>query len=54
MTGYAIEAAALPFPAFVLGYAINGIGMSLQVCLSRRLVAAVARLPSRTLRRMVS
>jgi len=29
--GYAIESAALPFPAFVLGYAINGIGMALQV-----------------------
>ncbi|KAF9219515.1 MFS general substrate transporter [Gyrodon lividus] len=28
--GYSIEAAALPFPAFVLGYAINGIGMALQ------------------------
>lgn len=28
---YAIEAGALPFPAFVLGYAINGFGMALQV-----------------------
>ncbi|EIW78485.1 MFS general substrate transporter [Coniophora puteana RWD-64-598 SS2] len=28
--GYAIESAALPFPAFVLGYAINGVGMALQ------------------------
>ena len=30
--GYSIESAALPFPAFVLGYAINGIGLALQVC----------------------
>jgi fucose permease len=28
--GYAIEAAALPFPAFLLGYTINGIGLALQ------------------------
>lgn len=26
-----LEAAAPPFPAFVLGYAVNGIGMALQV-----------------------
>ena len=31
MIGYCIEASALPFPAFVLGYAINGVGMALQV-----------------------
>ena len=31
MVGYALEASAPPFPAFVLGYCINGFGMSLQV-----------------------
>lgn len=30
MIGYAIESSAPPFPAFVLGYAVNGFGMSLQ------------------------
>lgn len=31
MVGYALETSAPPFPAFVLGYCINGFGMSLQV-----------------------
>jgi len=30
MIGYAFEASAPPFPVFVLGYCINGFGMSLQ------------------------
>lgn len=29
--GYALEAPAPPFPVFVLGYAINGFGLALQV-----------------------
>ncbi|EED85044.1 predicted protein [Postia placenta Mad-698-R] len=29
MIGYAIESSAPPFPAFVLGYAVNGFGMTL-------------------------
>ena len=29
--GYALEAPAPPFPVFVLGYAVNGFGLSLQV-----------------------
>jgi hypothetical protein len=28
---YSLEASALPFPGFVFGYAVNGIGMALQV-----------------------
>lgn len=28
---YAISAAALPFPALCVAYAINGVGMALQV-----------------------
>ena len=31
VVGYCLEAPAPPFPVFVLGYAINGFGMSLQV-----------------------
>ncbi|KAG1745199.1 MFS general substrate transporter [Suillus lakei] len=38
---YAIEAAALPFPAFVLGYAINGFGMALQDAQSNGFVASL-------------
>ena len=54
MIGYIIESAALPFPAFVLGYVINGIGLALQVrCLSR-MVSIVIKRHSRTLRRTVS
>ena len=30
VAGYALEAPAPPFPVFVMGYAINGFGMSLQ------------------------
>ena len=29
--GYALEAPAPPFPVFVLGFAINGFGLALQV-----------------------
>lgn len=29
--GYALESPAPPFPVLVLGYAINGFGLSLQV-----------------------
>ncbi|KAH0835909.1 MFS general substrate transporter [Lanmaoa asiatica] len=39
--GYTIEAAALPFPAFVLGYAINGIGMALQDAQANGFVASI-------------
>ncbi|KAF8556039.1 MFS general substrate transporter [Imleria badia] len=39
--GYAIESAALPFPAFVLGYAINGIGMALQDAQANGFVASL-------------
>ena len=28
---YSVNATAPPFPVFVLGYAINGVGMALQV-----------------------
>ncbi|KAG1876342.1 major facilitator superfamily domain-containing protein [Suillus subluteus] len=38
---YAIEAGALPFPAFVLGYAINGFGMALQYAQSNGYVASL-------------
>lgn len=38
---YAIEAGALPFPAFVLGYAINGFGMALQDAQSNGFVASL-------------
>ncbi|KAG2156825.1 MFS general substrate transporter [Suillus bovinus] len=38
---YAIEAGALPFPAFVLGYAINGFGMALQDAQSNGYVASL-------------
>ncbi|KAG2109893.1 MFS general substrate transporter [Suillus discolor] len=38
---YAIEAAALPFPAFVLGYVINGFGMALQDAQSNGFVASL-------------
>lgn len=31
VVGYSLEAPAPPFPVFVLGYAINGFGLSLQV-----------------------
>lgn len=31
VVGYVIEAAAPPFPAFVLGYFVNGFGLALQV-----------------------
>ncbi|KAG6377546.1 major facilitator superfamily domain-containing protein [Boletus reticuloceps] len=39
--GYAIESAALPFPAFVLGYAINGIGLALQDAQANGFVASL-------------
>ncbi|KAF8843925.1 MFS general substrate transporter [Paxillus ammoniavirescens] len=39
--GYSIEAAAPPFPAFVLGYAINGIGMALQDAQANGFVASL-------------
>ncbi|OAX42435.1 MFS general substrate transporter [Rhizopogon vinicolor AM-OR11-026] len=39
--GYAIESAALPFPAFVLGYAINGFGMALQDAQANGFVASL-------------
>ncbi|KIK86997.1 hypothetical protein PAXRUDRAFT_831878 [Paxillus rubicundulus Ve08.2h10] len=39
--GYSIEAAALPFPAFVLGYAINGFGMALQDAQANGFVASL-------------
>jgi hypothetical protein len=32
MIAYTLQAPALPFPVFALSYAINGIGMALQVC----------------------
>ncbi|KAG1798087.1 MFS general substrate transporter [Suillus plorans] len=38
---YAIEASALPFPAFVLGYAINGFGLALQFTQSNGFVASL-------------
>ncbi|KAI9463115.1 MFS general substrate transporter [Boletus coccyginus] len=41
VVGYTIEAAALPFPAFVLGYAINGIGMALQDAQANGFVASL-------------
>jgi hypothetical protein len=31
MVAYTLQAPALPFPVFALSYAINGIGMALQV-----------------------
>lgn len=31
LAGYALEAAAPPFPVFVLGYFLNGFGLALQV-----------------------
>jgi hypothetical protein len=31
VAGYAIMAAAPPFPAFVLGFFLNGFGLSFQV-----------------------
>ncbi|KAJ8589362.1 MFS general substrate transporter [Rhizopogon salebrosus TDB-379] len=39
--GYAIESANLPFPAFVLGYAINGFGMALQDAQANGFVASL-------------
>ncbi|KAG1800261.1 major facilitator superfamily domain-containing protein [Suillus plorans] len=42
---YAIEAGALPFPAFVLGYAINGFGMALQDAQSNGYVASLKDSP---------
>ena len=33
--GYALEAPAPPFPVFVLGFAINGFGLALQVRLAK-------------------
>ncbi|KAF8439081.1 major facilitator superfamily domain-containing protein [Boletus edulis BED1] len=39
--GYTIESAALPFPAFVLGYAINGIGLALQDAQANGFVASL-------------
>lgn len=53
VVGYSIEAAALPFPAFLLGYAINGIGLALQVRCLCWVVFAVVRYPSRMLRQTV-
>ncbi|KAG9313550.1 MFS general substrate transporter [Chiua virens] len=41
MIGYCIEGAALPFPAFVLGYAINGIGLALQDAQANGFVASL-------------
>ncbi|KAH7923445.1 MFS general substrate transporter [Leucogyrophana mollusca] len=38
---YCIEAAAPPFPAFVLGYAINGFGMALQDAQANGFVASL-------------
>ena len=31
IAGYCFEAPAPPFPVFVIGYALNGFGLSLQV-----------------------
>ncbi|KAG2145421.1 major facilitator superfamily domain-containing protein [Suillus bovinus] len=42
---YAIEAGALPFPAFVLGYAINGFGLALQYTQSNGFVASLKSKP---------
>ncbi|KAG1731063.1 MFS general substrate transporter [Suillus paluster] len=42
---YAIESAALPFPAFVLSYAINGFGMALQDAQSNGFVASLKDSP---------
>jgi len=39
--GYCIEASTLPFPAFVLGYAINGVGMALQDAQANGFVACL-------------
>ncbi|KAF9239880.1 MFS general substrate transporter [Melanogaster broomeanus] len=40
--GYSIAAAAPPFPAFVLGYVINGMGMVLQDAQANGFVASIA------------
>ncbi|KAG1901123.1 MFS general substrate transporter [Suillus fuscotomentosus] len=42
---YAIEAGALPFPAFVLGYAMNGFGLALQFTQSNGFVASLKDKP---------
>lgn len=39
VVGYSLEAPAPPFPVFVLGYAINGFGLSLQVDSEKRSVS---------------
>lgn len=39
VVGYSLEAPAPPFPVFVLGYAINGFGLSLQVDHQKRSVS---------------
>ena len=35
MLAYPLQAGALPFPVFVLAYAINGVGMAVQVRVSQ-------------------
>lgn len=39
--GYSIEATAPPFPVFILGYAINGLGMALQDAQANGFVASL-------------
>lgn len=41
VVAYCLEAAALPFPGFVLGYAINGVGMALQDAQANGFVASL-------------
>lgn len=44
VVGYALAAPAPPFPVFVLGYAMNGFGLSLQVDSQRRFAPLALRL----------
>jgi len=33
LLAYALQAAAVPFPAFVISFTINGVGLAIQVSL---------------------
>src|ERR1700712_1762482 len=41
MVAYALQSAALPFPVFVLAYAINGVGMAASIAQANGYVAAL-------------
>lgn len=43
---FSLEAAALPFPVFVLAWVLNGIGLSIQDAQANAIVASLQRRPA--------